>query len=185
MTEPSPRTPLSAILLTVGGVGAAFAAASCCGLPFLLASTGIGFAWLTGLAIFSAPYRPLLLFGAAVCLLGAPRSCGASRRSRGPVASAPSHSQGTRLLSAWRSVPCCFTWDMPMPEIVLHSAITCPECGHIKVEMMPTDACQFFYDCTGCGAVLRPKPGDCCVFCSYGSVPCPPIQAGEGCCTEG
>ena len=70
MTEPSPRTSLSAILLTVGGVGAAFAAASCCGLPFLLASTGIGFAWLTGLAIFSAPYRPLLLVGAAVCLLG-------------------------------------------------------------------------------------------------------------------
>jgi len=42
---------------------------------------------------------------------------------------------------------------------------------------MPTDACQFFYDCTGCGAVLRPKPGDCCVFCSYGTVPCPSIQA--------
>jgi hypothetical protein len=38
-------------------------------------------------------------------------------------------------------------------------------------------ACQFFYECTGCGARLRPKEGDCCVFCSYGSVPCPPIQA--------
>ena len=54
---------------------------------------------------------------------------------------------------------------------------------------MPTDACQFFYDCRGCGALLRPKPGDCCVFCSYGSVPCPPIQearkAGQqaACCT--
>jgi hypothetical protein len=43
-------------------------------------------------------------------------------------------------------------------------------------EVMPTDACQFFYDCQGCGAVLRPKPGDCCVFCSYGDTPCPPIQ---------
>ena len=37
------------------------------------------------------------------------------------------------------------------------------------------------------GAALRPKPGDCCVFCSYGSVPCPPVQmersAGSpGCC---
>ena len=29
---------------------------------------------------------------------------------------------------------------------------------------MPTDACQFFYDCKGCGARLKPKPGDCCVF---------------------
>jgi hypothetical protein len=41
---------------------------------------------------------------------------------------------------------------------------------------MPTDACQFFYDCKGCGQRLKPKPGDCCVFCSYGSVPCPPVQ---------
>jgi len=50
---------------------------------------------------------------------------------------------------------------------------------------MPTDACQYFYECTGCGTLLRPKPGDCCVFCSYGSVPCPPIQASNGqplCC---
>jgi len=41
----------------------------------------------------------------------------------------------------------------------------------------------------GCGARLKPKPGDCCVFCSYGSVPCPPIQAehvGEApsCCNK-
>ena len=51
-------------------------------------------------------------------------------------------------------------------------------------EAMPTDAFQYFYDCGGCGAVLKPKPGDCCVYCSYGDVPCPPIQdgAGEGCC---
>jgi hypothetical protein len=41
---------------------------------------------------------------------------------------------------------------------------------------MPTDACQFFYACAGCGEVLRPIGGDCCVFCSYGSVPCPPVQ---------
>src|SRR6516162_10073916 len=31
-------------------------------------------------------------------------------------------------------------------------------------------------ECTGCGVQLRPKAGDCCVFCSYGSVRCPPIQ---------
>jgi hypothetical protein len=41
---------------------------------------------------------------------------------------------------------------------------------------MPVDACQFFYDCKGCGTLLRPKSGDCCVFCSYGTQPCPPIQ---------
>ncbi len=68
---------------------------------------------------------------------------------------------------------------------VLESAITCPNCGHRATETMPTDACQFFYDCKGCGALLKPKQGDCCVFCSYGSVPCPPMQRADGesaCC---
>lgn len=66
----------------------------------------------------------------------------------------------------------------------LVSTITCPVCGTAKTETMPNDACQFFYDCTGCGALLRPKPGDCCVFCSYGDVPCPPVQANgsHDCC---
>jgi hypothetical protein len=42
---------------------------------------------------------------------------------------------------------------------------------------MPADACLFFYECTACGAVLRPRPGDCCVFCSYADRPCPSAQA--------
>jgi hypothetical protein len=44
-----------------------------------------------------------------------------------------------------------------------------------------TDACQYFYNCKGCGAVLKPKAGDCCVYCSYGSVLCPPIPQGNCC----
>ncbi|WP_093117903.1 GDCCVxC domain-containing (seleno)protein [Salinihabitans flavidus] len=63
-----------------------------------------------------------------------------------------------------------------------HSDLTCPRCGHTARFEMPGDACQFFLECPGCGVVLRPKPGDCCVFCSYGTVPCPPVQAGGGCC---
>lgn len=58
----------------------------------------------------------------------------------------------------------------------LESVITCPKCSLERRETMPTDACLFFYQCTGCGARLKPKPGDCCVFCSYGSVKCPPMQ---------
>lgn len=58
----------------------------------------------------------------------------------------------------------------------LRSTITCPDCGHQATEMMSTDSCQYFYECRGCGALLKPKAGDCCVFCSFGSVPCPPIQ---------
>jgi hypothetical protein len=57
-----------------------------------------------------------------------------------------------------------------------NSTLTCPKCGGVSVETMPTDACQYFYDCRHCGAVLKPLVGDCCVFCSSGDVPCPPIQ---------
>ncbi|MEK1872550.1 MAG: GDCCVxC domain-containing (seleno)protein [Rhizobium altiplani] len=56
------------------------------------------------------------------------------------------------------------------------SILTCPICGHRSVETMPVDACVWFHECQGCGATLKAKHGDCCVFCSYGSVPCPPIQ---------
>lgn len=69
-------------------------------------------------------------------------------------------------------------------SLVLESTITCPKCGYQKVEVMPTDACQWFYECAGCKILLRPKAGDCCVFCSYGDVPCPPIQSegSDSCC---
>ncbi|PKG55387.1 GDCCVxC domain-containing (seleno)protein [Shewanella sp. GutDb-MelDb] len=69
-----------------------------------------------------------------------------------------------------------------MSELTLESMITCPECGHQELESMPTDYCQFFYECKGCRKILRPKKGDCCVYCSFGNVACPPIQQGEGCC---
>lgn len=73
--------------------------------------------------------------------------------------------------------------DVPVASnIVLTSVITCPSCGHQKTERMPTDACQYFYECTHCHALLKPKTGDCCVFCSYGTVACPPKQqTGAGC----
>ena len=71
-----------------------------------------------------------------------------------------------------------------MSGLVPESALSCPFCGHVEVETMPTDACQFFYECRNCRAMLQPKPGDCCVFCSYGSVKCPPKQAGESCCSS-
>lgn len=58
----------------------------------------------------------------------------------------------------------------------LTATITCPHCGAAKRETMPTDSCQFFYECTGCHAVLTPEPGDCCVFCSYSPVKCPSKQ---------
>ncbi|MGA8390092.1 MAG: GDCCVxC domain-containing (seleno)protein [Pseudolabrys sp.] len=67
--------------------------------------------------------------------------------------------------------------------MLTESVITCPRCGHKAVEQMPTDACQIFCDCKGCGEGLKPLPGDCCVFCSYGSVPCPPMQQNQARCS--
>jgi len=56
------------VLLTVSGLTAAFGVASCCGLPFLLATVGLGTAWLTSFALLAAPQRALLLAVGAVCL---------------------------------------------------------------------------------------------------------------------
>ncbi len=64
--------------------------------------------------------------------------------------------------------------------MIEQSTITCPHCGFAKTETMPQDACLYFYECQNCHALLRPMPGDCCVFCSFGSVMCPPRQAPDG-----
>ncbi len=69
-----------------------------------------------------------------------------------------------------------------MNEVILKSIITCPECGAQKEENMPVNACQFAYECSFCRALLTPKEGDCCIFCSYGSVACPPVQQQQNCC---
>ena len=69
-----------------------------------------------------------------------------------------------------------------MAQVILESTLTCPECGHQKMEVMPTNSCQYFYECEQCKALLKPKAGDCCVFCSFGTVPCPPVQQGVGSC---
>ena len=64
------------------------------------------------------------------------------------------------------------------------ATLTCPECGAEHTETMTDASCQFFYRCERCGVTLRPAEGDCCVFCTYADVPCPPIQqeraAGQG-----
>ena len=69
-----------------------------------------------------------------------------------------------------------------MSQPTLRSLLTCPKCGFRKEETMPTDACMFFYECEGCHALLRPNAGHCCVFCSFGTVKCPPMQLDASCC---
>ncbi len=66
------------------------------------------------------------------------------------------------------------TATLSTPEIFLESLLTCPNCGRSNLEKMPIDVCLYFYECPDCHSMLKPLAGDCCVFCSYGSVKCPP-----------
>ena len=68
-TPPVLAAGSGATVLISSGVAAAFGVASCCGLPFLLATAGLSTAWLTDIALLSAPHRSFLLPVATVCLL--------------------------------------------------------------------------------------------------------------------
>lgn len=61
-------------------------------------------------------------------------------------------------------------------EMKIESILTCPTCGKEQNVSMPTNACQHFYKCQNCDEILKPKKGDCCVFCSYADTRCPPKQ---------
>ena len=60
-----------AISLALGGIASGFLAAACCALPMLLASAGLGSAWLVGIAVPAAPYRLwFVAFGAISLVAG-------------------------------------------------------------------------------------------------------------------
>nr|WP_281721788.1 GDCCVxC domain-containing (seleno)protein [Nitrosomonas nitrosa] len=66
-------------------------------------------------------------------------------------------------------------------EVITRSVIICPHCKGLTEAEVPTDACVVFFECLSCHAVLRPKLGDCCVFCSYARIKCPPVQLRQDC----
>jgi mercuric ion transport protein len=69
--ETSPSTTArdtGTMVLAVGGLAAAFGAASCCALPVLLGTIGVGSVWLGSLALLAGPYQSLLLAAAVICL---------------------------------------------------------------------------------------------------------------------
>src|SRR5215212_6021444 len=70
-----------AVALATGGIGAAFALAACCAVPGLLATVGIGAAWLAPVVSASQPHAEALTGVSAIALLG----------SVGVVARAPKH----------------------------------------------------------------------------------------------
>jgi len=58
------------VLLAAAGLAAAVGAASCCALPVLLGSLGLGSAWFATVAWFAAPHRIALLTVATASLVG-------------------------------------------------------------------------------------------------------------------
>jgi hypothetical protein len=63
-----------------------------------------------------------------------------------------------------------------MSALVLESSLTCPHCGVVQTESMPVDVWQWYYECRQCHALVSITEDDCCIFCSYGDIPCPAIQ---------
>lgn len=61
-------------------------------------------------------------------------------------------------------------------NIKLNSIITCPHCEHQKEEEMPLNSCLLTYECEQCKTIIKPKNINECIFCSYGSIVCPPMQ---------
>lgn len=91
------------------------------------------------------------------------------------------------VLFAFSFLECCSSPDnsqknkkekseKPNHQNPLKSEISCPKCRVKKWVTMPTDVCLIKYKCTNCKAILYPKDGDCCVFCSYGTHDCPSMQ---------
>ena len=81
-------------------------------------------------------------------------------------------------VSRWPSSP------GPDAPVRLRSSLHCPYCGKEEELTMPENACVIMRPCSGCGRMMRAQPGDCCVFCSYGSLPCPPVQQHRRCGNE-
>jgi len=51
-----------------------------------------------------------------------------------------------------------------MTNIILESTITCPYCLHYEREIMPSDLCQYFYDCKIAWLCLSQNPEIAALF---------------------
>jgi hypothetical protein len=72
--------------------------------------------------------------------------------------------------------------------MLITSVIACPFCGISTLEEMPTETAQRTYPCHSCSALLKVVEDECCVFCSFGDIPCPRAQEdweqGDGDCPK-
>jgi len=55
-------------------------------------------------------------------------------------------------------------------KVELSTVVTCPSCNHKQTMMMPRNFCERSFHCYNCKKDHAEKPGDCCIFCSYGQL---------------
>jgi hypothetical protein len=63
-------------------------------------------------------------------------------------------------------------WD----SIERTSTITCPACSETVTHTMSTESVKKVYHCQKCLTWVAAKHGDHCIYDSYGSTKCPPLQ---------
>ncbi len=61
--------------------------------------------------------------------------------------------------------------------IKILSEVRCSTCEYTETIRMPKYATKTSFECTRCKCVMTPRHHSCCIFCSYGSVPCPRQQS--------
>lgn len=61
-------------------------------------------------------------------------------------------------------------------KVMLDAVLRCPFCLGEELLRMPENFCEILRPCRFCRRIIRPRPGDCCVYCSFATVPCPPHQ---------
>ncbi|WP_285896681.1 GDCCVxC domain-containing (seleno)protein [Polynucleobacter corsicus] len=52
------------------------------------------------------------------------------------------------------------------------TTITCPDCCGQETLEISQGYSQHLYRCPSCSTILKPRSGDCCIFCSFGSQDC-------------
>ena len=63
-----------------------------------------------------------------------------------------------------------------MTITILQTIMKCPNCRTTETVTMDPKIPGDFFTCKECEKTHEPRLGDCCVYCSYGSVNCPAVQ---------
>ena len=86
------------------------------------------------------------------------------------------HSMGPLIMKNERSPIKWRLYRTFMRKPLAFSRFECPNCARHSRDQMPRRSSVVRYHCLYCNTIFEPLPGSCCVYCSYGDVPCPNAQ---------